>query len=332
MQKKGLLHFLKRENLYSKDTELNLREIKKVKRILSIGGGPIGVGWTAHFLSKGFKVCAYLHSPDEKANFIKTLGVAWKTLLKLGLPIKASLDNLEISNNLEDAIQDVDFIQESSPEVLEIKAKLYRMLGEKVDQDVVIASSTSGIPMTEISKGCKNSSRMIVGHPFNPPYLLQLVEVVTGEDTSKETVQWIEGFYNSVGKVPLILRKEIPGFIATRLQEALWREALHMVDNNEATPADIDKALIYGPASRMVVQGICKAFHVACGEGGMATNLDQFGPALKLPWTRLEAPELTTTLRDKMVNGCLEMTSGKTHEELIAERDQIILGILNLKK
>ena len=323
---------MKKENLNSKDADLNLREINNVNRVLSIGGGPIGVGWTAHFLSKGFKVRAYLHSPDEETIFRQTINAAWNTLETLGLPDSASLDHLEISTNLEDAVQDVDFIQESAPERLELKAELYRMLGKSVDPEVVIASSTSGIPMTEIQQGCVHAHRMIVGHPFNPPYLLQLVEVVKGQNTSKETVRWIEDFYESVDKVPLVLRKEIPGFIATRLQEALWREALHMVDNDEASPADIDKALIYGPAPRMVVQGICKAFHVACGEGGMATNLDQFGPALKLPWTRLNAPELTTDLRNKMVDGCLEMTSDKTHEVLVAERDQIILGILKLRK
>ncbi len=323
---------MKRENLNSKDADLNLREINNVNRVLSIGGGPIGVGWTAHFLSKGFKVRAYLHSTDEETIFRQTLNAAWDTLETLRLPDSASLDHLEIRTNLEDAVQDVDFIQESAPERLELKSELYRMLGKSVDPEVVIASSTSGIPMTEIQQSCVHAHRMIVGHPFNPPYLLQLVEVVKGQNTSKETVRWIEDFYELVDKVPLVLRKEIPGFIATRLQEALWREALHMVDNDEASPADIDKALIYGPASRMVVQGICKAFHVACGEGGMATNLDQFGPALKLPWTRLTAPELTPDLRNKMVDGCLEMTSDKTHEVLVAERDQIILGILKLRK
>ncbi len=323
---------MKRENLNSKEADLNLREINNVNRVLSIGGGPIGVGWTAHFLSKGFKVRAYLHSPDEETIFRQTLNAAWDALETLRLPDSASLDHLEISTNLEDAVHDVDFIQESAPERLELKAELYQMLGKSVDPEVVIASSTSGIPMTKIQQDCVHAHRMIVGHPFNPPYLLQLVEVVKGQNTSKETVRWIEDFYESVDKVPLVLRKEIPGFIATRIQEALWREALHMVDNDEASPADIDKALIYGPAPRMVVQGICKAFHVACGEGGMATNLDQFGPALKLPWTRLNAPELTPDLRNKMVDGCLEMTSDKTHEVLVAERDQIILGILKLRK
>ena len=155
---------------------------------------------------------------------------------------------------------------------------------------MVIASSTSGLTMTDIQAHCPTPERTVVGHPFNPPYLLPLVEIVGGKRSSPQAVAWAEAFYTHAGKVPLVLPKEIPGFIATRLQEALWREALHMVANGEATPAQIDLALINGPGPRLAFMGQCMAFHVACGEGGMATNLDQFGPALKLPWTRLEAP------------------------------------------
>ena len=137
--------------------------------------------------------------------------------------------------------------------------------------------------MTDIQAKCPSPERTVVGHPFNPPYLLPLVEVVGGEATSRDALDWVMDFYTIAGKEPLLLKKEIPGFIATRLQEALWREALHMVANGEASPEDIDRALRFGPAPRMAIQGQCMAFHVACGEGGMATNLDQFGPALKLP-------------------------------------------------
>jgi len=154
--------------------------------------------------------------------------------------------------------------------------------------------------MTDIQKDCASAGRTVIGrtvigHPFNPPYLLPLVEIVGGKKTDPTAVDWAHDFYQYAGKAPLVMKKE---------QEALWREALHMVANGEATPQDIDTALINGPAPRMAVQGQCMAFHVACGEGGMATNLDQFGPALKLPWTRLEAPELTRELRDRMVDGC----------------------------
>ena len=183
--------------------------------------------------------------------------------------------------------------------------------------------------MSDIQKKCNSPERTIIGHPFNPPYILPLVEIVGGQKSSKLAVEWAYDFYKFSGKEPLKLKKEIPGFVATRLQEALWREALHMVDNGEASPEDIDIALINGPAPRMVIQGQCMAFHVACGEGGMATNLDQFGPALKWPWTRLKAPELTSELRDKMVKGCNEMSGNTNFEDLVSSRDNAIVKVLN---
>ena len=198
--------------------------------------------------------------------------------------------------------------------------------------EVIVASSTSGLLISEIVKNCSTKDRAIVGHPFNPPYLLPLVEVVASEYTDKACIDQAVNFYTAFGKVPIVLKKEIPGFIATRLQEALWREALHMVANDEATPEQIDLALINGPAPRMAYQGQCMAFHVACGEGGMATNLDQFGPALKLPWTRLKAPELSQELRDKMVKGCKEMSRGKHFLEMAKDRDNAIAAILNAIK
>ena len=172
----------------------------------------------------------------------------------------------------------------------------------------------------------------MIGHPFNPPYLLPLVEIIGGKKTSPEPWNGRGLLCTMPGKAPLVMKKEIPGFVATRLQEALWREALHMVANGEATPEDIDIALMNGPAPRLAMQGQCMAFHVACGEGGMATNLDQFGPALKLPWTRLEAPELTQELRDRMVDGCNEIAAGRHFEDMAAERDRAIVGVLKAVK
>ena len=300
----------------------------KVKAVASIGAGPIGAGWAAHFLARGYDVTAYLHSMDEERAFRKVLDTAWISLQSLGLAPGASRDRLRLTDNLGIAASGIEFVQEGAPERLEIKQELYRILGEIVSADVVIASSTSGLMMSDIQARCATPERTVVGHPFNPPYLLPLVEIVGGNRTSPDVVQWARDFYACAGKAPLVMKKEIPGFVATRLQEALWREALHMVAHGEATPADIDTALINGPAPRMAVQGQCMAFHVACGEGGMATNLDQFGPALKLPWTRLQAPELTKELRDRMVDGCNSEAAGRHFEDLAAERDRAIVGIL----
>lgn len=301
---------------------------EKVIRVASIGAGPIGAGWAAHFLARGYDVTAYLHSMDEEATFRKILDTGWISLTALGLAPTASRDRLRLTDDLAEAVAEAGFVQESAPERLPLKQALYETLGRLVPEDVVIASSTSGLTMTDIQAKCPSPERTVVGHPFNPPYLLPLVEIVGGARSSAAAVQWAHDFYACAGKAPLVMKKEIPGFVATRLQEALWREALHMVANGEATPADIDTALINGPAPRMAIQGQCMAFHVACGEGGMATNLDQFGPALKLPWTRLAAPELTQELRDRMVDGCNAAAAGRHFEEMAAERDRAIVGVL----
>lgn len=306
---------------------------KAVKRVTSIGAGPIGGGWTAYFLSRGFEVIAYIHDEAERHKFETIVRTAWKSLTSLGLQKGASLDRLTVTTDLNCAVQDTDFIQESAPEKIEVKQELYADLGKIVPEGVVIGSSSSGLTMSDIQVNCSTPSRCIISHPFNPPYLLPLVEIVGGKKTCHEAVVWASNFYEAAGKSPLVLKKEIPGFIATRLQEALWREALHMVANGEAMPADIDYALINGPAPRMAVQGQCMAFHVACGEGGMATNLDQFGPALQLPWTRLQAPKLTKELRDRIVEGCNEIAGEVSFETMAAKRDaQIVAVLLALKE
>jgi len=299
-----------------------------VRNVTSIGAGPIGAGWAAHFLARGYDVTAYLHSLDELDAFNQVLETAWVSLTALGLAPEASLDRLHFTDNLNEAVRNADFIQESAPERLELKQALYREISQFARPRTVIASSTSGLTMTEIQSECATPERTVIGHPFNPPYLLPLVEIVGGQKSHQDAVRWTHDFYALAGKAPLVLKKEIPGFVATRLQEALWREALHMVANGEATPEDIDTALINGPAPRMAVQGQCLAFHVACGEGGMATNLDQFGPALKFPWTRLEAPELTRELRDRMVVGCREIAGDRHFSQMASERDRAIVGIL----
>jgi carnitine 3-dehydrogenase len=302
---------------------------KSVTLVTTIGAGPIGAGWAAHFLARGYDVTAYIHSEAEIPALMSVIDTAWISLTALGLAPGATRDRLRITTDLADAVTTAQFIQESAPERLDIKQALYKRLGDLVPRECVIASSTSGLMMTQIQAECITPQRTVIGHPFNPPYLLPLVEVVGGKGTESAAVAWAIEFYRIAGKAPLAMKKEIPGFVATRLQEALWREALHMVANGEATPDDIDSALMNGPAPRMAVQGQCMAFHVACGEGGMATNLDQFGPALKWPWTRLEAPELTQVLRDRMVDGCNDIAAGRHFEDMAATRDREIVAVLN---
>ena len=299
-----------------------------VRRVTNIGAGPIGGGWSAHFLAQGFEVTTYLHDAAEETALRQLVETAWVSLEALGLKEGASLDKLTCTTDLAAACAEADFVQESVPENLALKQAVYEQLGELVPAEVVIASSTSGLSMTDIQARCATPERTVVAHPFNPPYLLPLVEMIGGAKTAPETVAWAADFYRLVGKAPLVMDRELTGFIATRLQEALWREALHMVANGEATVEQIDLAIANGPGPRWAVLGPCMAFHVASGEGGMAHNLDHFGPALKLPWTRLEAPELTQELRDRMVAGCDREAAGRDFASLAEERDRALAQVL----
>jgi carnitine 3-dehydrogenase len=303
-----------------------------VTRIACIGAGPIGGGWAAYFLARGYRVRSYLHAEAEYDALMRLLDTAWASLEQIGLADGASRDNFGWTTDLAEAVADAEFIQESVPEVLELKQALYKTLGDIVDPRVVIASSTSGLSMSDIQAQCATPGRCVVAHPFNPPYLLPLVEMIGGEKTDPATVAWAEQFYRAAGKAPLVMQKEVPGFIATRLQEAIWREALHMVANGEATVEQIDQAVVNGPGPRWALMGPCEIFHIGGGEGGMAYCLDQFGPALKLPWTRLVAPELTPELRNAMVDGCIEMTSGADFAALSRKMNDGLVEIAKLKR
>jgi carnitine 3-dehydrogenase len=301
----------------------------QVRRVTCIGAGPIGAGWTASFLARGYRVSTYIHDMAEEASLRSLIDNAWVSLESLGLAEGASREKLNCTSNLEEAVANTDFVQESAPESLELKQRLYKRLGELVPENIVIASSTSGLPMTDIQARCQSPQRTVVGHPFNPPYLLPLVEVVGGDKTDPEAVRWVIDFYRIAGKAPLALSKEIPGFIATRLQEAMWREVLHMVDNDEATPEQIDFAIVNGPGPRWAMMGPCLTYHIGGGEGGMAYCLDQFGPALKLPWTRLKAPELADKLRKRLIEGADRVAGGRDYTALNRERD---LGLVAISK
>ena len=303
------------------------KEHNDVRRIASIGGGPIGGGWSAHFLAHGYEVINYIHTANEESALRSLVATAWKSLASIGVVEGASPQALRCTTDLAEAVADADFVQESAPEDLELKQELYATLGDLVPEDVVISSSTSGLSMTEIQAHCSTPARTVVGHPFNPPYLLPLVEMVGGAATDADAVAWAAELYRLTGKTPLILQQHVPGFVATRLQEALWREALHMIANGEATVEQIELAVVNGPGPRWALLGPCMAYHVGGGEGGMAHTLDQFGPALKLPWSRLEAPELTDELRDRLVEGCNRLASGRDFATLSDELNEGLVAI-----
>ncbi|MGC0386010.1 3-hydroxyacyl-CoA dehydrogenase NAD-binding domain-containing protein [Streptomyces sp. SAI-129] len=301
---------------------------ENVRRVACVGAGVIGGGWVAHFLARGYDVTAWDPAPDASRKLRRLVDAAWPTLTLLGLADGASTDRLTVADTLEEAVADADFVQESAPEKLDLKRDLLARLDAATPPGVVIASSTSGYPMTDMQTAAADPSRLVVGHPFNPPYLIPLVEVVGGERTDPAAVAWAARFYEVAGKSVITMDNEVPGFIANRLQEALWREALHMVANGEATVRDIDLSITEGPGLRWAVMGPMLTFALAGGEGGMAHMLDHFGPSLKSPWTRLAAPELDRELYDAVVAGCDEAADGRSLADLVAERDRGVVEVL----
>ncbi|WP_433873391.1 3-hydroxyacyl-CoA dehydrogenase NAD-binding domain-containing protein [Saccharopolyspora sp. CA-218241] len=299
-----------------------------VRRVTCIGAGVIGGGWVAHFLARGYQVTAWDPAPDFEPKLRRLVDAAWPALVELGLADGADRANLTIAATLPEAVADAEFVQESAPEDLGLKQDLLARLDAATPPGVVISSSTSGYGMTEMQSGCARPERLVVGHPFNPPYLIPLVEVVGGERTERWAVDWASAFFEVAGKSVITMDREVPGFIANRLQEAIWREALHMVANGEATVEQIDSSITEGPGLRWPLFGPCLTFHLAGGEGGMAHMLDHFGPSLKSPWTRLEAPELTDELRDRMVEGCETASGGRDIAELVADRDRAVIAVL----
>ena len=301
-----------------------------VKTVGVIGTGVIGGGWAAKFLAQGYDVIAWDPAPDAAEKLQRLHDIAWPALEQLGLAPGASRDRLRMAATLEELCAEADVIQESCPEVLDLKIDMLARLDAAAPAGVPILSSTSGYRMTDMAGGAAHPERLVVGHPFNPPYLVPLVEVVGGELTDPAVVDWSLDFYTRAGKKALRCSNELPGFVANRLQDAVWRELLHMVDNDEATVEECDVALVYGPGVRWAQMGVGLTFHLAGGEGGMGHMLDHFGDSLLEPWTRLEAPELTKELRDKMVAGCDDEAAGRSIADLQRQRDAFLVDLMKL--
>ncbi|WP_298717645.1 3-hydroxyacyl-CoA dehydrogenase NAD-binding domain-containing protein [uncultured Oceanisphaera sp.] len=298
-----------------------------------LGTGVIGGAWALHFLRMGMDVVAYDPGPNAREKLLAMVEQIWPTMQKLGLREGASPSRLRFADSLEELVNSVEVIQESTPENLNAKRGLFAELDRLAPPDVVIISSTSGFAMTDMAVEVQQQAdRFVVGHPFNPPYLVPFCEVCGGERTSQDVVDWTAAFYEAIEKQVAKMDKELPGFIGNRLQEALWREALHMVANNECSVEDIDKAIAYGPGLRWAIMGHCLTYHLGGGQGGMAHLLDHFEESLKEPWTRLDAPELTPQLKDDMVAGCLNQANGASINELIQERDDCLIRIMQTLK
>lgn len=302
----------------------------QVRRVAVIGAGVIGGGWAAHFLRRGLDVTVWDPAPNAEAKLRDFVAGVWPTLQRLGLSEGADPARLAFAPDIPTAVTEAEFVQENAPENLETKRKVLAEIDAVTPLSAIISSSTSGFAMSDMQVRCAHPERTVVGHPFNPPYLIPLVEVVGGRQTDPVVVDWTAEFYNHTGKYGLKMTRELPGFLANRLQEAVWREALHMVAAGEATVEEIDASITYGPGLRWALMGPCLTFHLAGGEGGMAHMLDHFGPALLEPWTRLVAPELTQELRDRMVEGCEREAAGRSIRDLEHERDEFLIELLGV--
>ncbi|HXH01780.1 MAG TPA: L-carnitine dehydrogenase [Candidatus Competibacteraceae bacterium] len=305
---------------------------QNVRRVAIVGSGVIGYGWAARCLAHGLDVIAYDPAPGAEERLRASIDNAWPALTQVGLAPGASRERLRFTASLEEAVREADFIQENAPEREELKRDLLARIDAAARPEVLIASSTSGLLPSRLQADCKHPERIVVGHPFNPVYLLPLVEVVGGQQTSAEAIARAKAFYQSIGMRPLHVRAEIEGFIADRLMEALWREALWLVNDGVATTEEVDAAVVYGCGLRWSLMGTFLTFHLAGGDAGMRHMLHQFGPALKLPWTKLVAPQLSEELIERVVQGCEHQAAGRSVKELERRRDDFLIKLLALVK
>jgi carnitine 3-dehydrogenase len=304
----------------------------EVRRVAIVGTGVIGAGWAARCLARGLEVVASDPAPGAEERLRGAVERAWPAMRRLSTMPDTVPAKLSFTADLEAACAQADFIQENAPENEDLKRALHARIDAAARPDAVIASSSSGLLPSRIQADCAHPERVVIGHPFNPVYLLPLVEVLGGEKTGAESIERAIAFYRSLGMHTLRVRSEVPGYISDRLQEALWREALHMVAEGVATTEEIDDAVIYGPGLRWAIMGTCLTFHLAGGEQGMRHMLEQFGPALELPWTKLKAPELTGELIDRMVEGTQAQAAGRSIAELEQLRDDCLIGIMHTLK
>lgn len=300
-------------------------------RAAVIGTGVIGNGWIVRALAAGCEVVAFDPSPGAEARSREFVERAWPSMAKLGLAETADPSRLYFAPSAINAIEGAELIQENVPERLDIKRQVLAELDAHAPDEVVIGSSTSGIKPSELQSACQRApGRVIVAHPFNPVYLLPLVELVGGQHSAPALVEYARSLYAGLGMRPLVVRREIEGHVADRLMEALWREALHLVNDGVATTEEVDAAVVYGAGLRWSLMGTFLTFHLAGGDAGMRHMLHQFGPALKLPWTKLEAPELSDALIDRVVEGCEYQAAGRSVAELETRRDDFLVELLAL--
>src|SRR6201987_4664791 len=304
---------------------------KPIKKIAIVGTGVIGASWAAQYLARGFDVVATDPAPNAEANLRKYVGEAWPDLTSIGLSKGASRDRLSFTTSMKEALSQADLVQENGPERPDFKIKLYAEMEEVAPVDSLFASSSSGITPSVIQSQCKHPERVVIGHPFNPPHIIPLVEVVGGSKTSPDAIQQAISFYASIGKKPIHLKKELPGHVANRFQAALYREMLYMIEQGVLSVEDTDAAVSYGPGLRWGVMGQSLQWHLGGGAGGIQHFMEHLMTPLEGMMKMLGTPNITAELKQTIVDGVMREAAGRSVDELAAKENKVIIGLLRLR-
>src|SRR5437899_934079 len=309
-----------------------MSDTKPIRRIAIIGTGVIGASWSSLFLAKGLQVVATDIAPNAEAALRRFIEAAWPALERLGLAPSASQSRLTFNSDLAVAVRGADLVQENGPERIDFKKKLYGQLDELLPPDVIIASSSSGLTMSEIQSGAaSHPERCVIAHPFNPPHLIPLVEIVGGAKTSEATIRRAAEFYTSIGQRTVRLNKEMPGHVANRLQAALAREVYYLVADGVVSAADVETALCWGPGLRWGVMGGLMLNHLGGGQGGIEHFFQQFTGPMTAWWKVLGQPVLTPEVQKELIDSVHAEAGSRSIDELAAERDEILLGLIELR-
>jgi 3-hydroxyacyl-CoA dehydrogenase len=304
---------------------------KSIRRIAIVGTGVIGASWAAQYLARGFDVVATDPAPNAEANLRSYVDDAWETLTSIGLSPGASRDRLSFTGNMKDALSKADLVQENGPERPDFKIKLFADMDDATPVDSLIASSSSGITMSVMQSKCKHPGRTVIGHPFNPPHIIPLVEIVGGTKTSPEAIKQAMAFYASIGKKPVLLHKELPGHVGNRLQAALYREVTYLISEGVLSVADADDAVSWGPGLRWGVMGPSLQWHLGGGAGGIKHFMDHLMEPMEGMWKSLGNPQVTPDLKQTIIDGVLQEAANRPVDELAKEENERLVGLIRLR-
>jgi len=304
---------------------------KPIRRIAIVGTGVIGASWAAQYLARGFDVIATDPAPHAEADLRKYVDEAWDALTTIGLSGGAARDRLTFTTNLSEALSQADLVQENGPERPDFKMKLYSEMDALTPVDSLLASSSSGITPSVIQSKCRHPERVVIGHPFNPPHIIPLVEVVGGTRTSPDAVHQAMTFYASIGKKPIHLKKELPGHVANRFQAALYREMLYLIEQGVLSVEDTDAAVSYGPGLRWGVMGQSLQWHLGGGSGGIAHFMDHLMAPLEAMMKALGTPNVTPELKQQVVDGVMREAAGRSVDQLAHQENRVLIGLLKLR-